>query len=103
MADFFDLGTDASFNPRFAPIGPRSVFTSRSNGELTFNFGWLRDDGDPFSEAAVDLVRRLCRIEALGLAAEDAERYVLRHKDVWVPQVDAIITAIRDALGHPRE
>ncbi len=81
------LGTGlrrGSFSPVFASISGKSLYTIRTDGQLTPNFGWLRETshGDQVSK-----VFRQRLVEAGFPIPEDRE-YAAVSAEVWVPLVD---------------
>ncbi len=94
-ADSINLGTGAtrgSFGPVYGHICPRTIFTLRTNGILSFNFAWIRDteEADEFRKNYFE------KIKGLGFELEngDIEKYPRFKPEQWTNKVDEIISTI---------
>ncbi len=101
-ADRVTWGTGArtgSFNPKYERIGPRSVFTAYSDGNLVLNFGWQGDEGERLPKAIERLASLVERLDGFELPSNFADVFVPFPAVVWASQVEEIIGALREALG----
>jgi len=90
---------NGSFNPRFHAAGTRSLFTVRTDGLLSANYGWIRNEepGDRYVER---LTRELWKVEALRPLADSTQDYPSMPVGEWAPVAGEFITAIERAIGH---
>lgn len=101
-ADEISWGTGStigSFNPKFHSISKRSIFTVKSNGYLSINFGWLNDDEDTIKWRA-KLLEKLKQVEWLAdkIPQSAEEKWVGLTIDIWGPNVDEIIILLKEVL-----
>ncbi len=102
-ADRISWGTGAktgSFNPKYDRISPRSVYTASSDGRLSLNFEWLRDEEKRLPKSVTRLARHLEEhMTGFTLPENFADIFVTIPVDVWAPQVASLINAIREELA----
>ncbi len=91
--------TRASFNPKFSKISPKSLYTVRSNGKLSLNFGWL--DDNETSQRYRDNFKKILEEEKIFEISKDYKTRSPRYeiKD-WDKKVDRFIEAIKKLLKN---
>ena len=91
--------TTGSFNPKFYSISKRSIYTVRSDGYLSINFGWLDDNEDTIKWRA-KLLEKLKQIDWLATKIPHSveDKWVSLPIDIWGPNVDEIIILLKDVL-----
>jgi len=97
-ADRIKLGTGVtrgSFGPVYEDVCRRSVFTLRTNGVFSWNLGWLEgsDRERLFREKLFERIR-----EKFDLSEAHMSAYPTFGPDEWIPNTDAIITGLAEAL-----
>ena len=100
-ADQLTWGTGtsrSSLNPRFSKTGStRSLYTLRSNGDLSLNFGWLEDG--PEAIRCRDKFKDLVIKNNLFAVQSDYQSHFPRYKiEIWYKKVDLFIEIIKDLL-----
>lgn len=91
--------TVGSFNLKYDGLSPtRSILTAYSQGALDFNFKWLHAADEPLPEEAHVLAKRLGDLEGWSLPANYADTFFRIPVEIWVPQVDEVIEALRVAI-----
>jgi hypothetical protein len=95
-------GTDwGSFNPKWASICPRSVFTVTSYGILYLNFLWLdapetaKSFRDKFKEKVVQKLK-------FDVPTDYRKRQVGYEHSVWAPKVDLLLRVLKELLPQDR-
>jgi hypothetical protein len=99
-ADEISWGTGpakGSFSPKFQRVSRRSVYTVRSDGSLTINFGWLNDDEDTLRWRE-KLCKKLGEITKNYITSETIEKWPSIPPEIWAPRVDDFISAITELL-----
>ena len=101
VADGLSWGTGntrASFSAKFHKIAQGSLYTVRSNGILSPNFGWLVDNER--SEMYRDeFARDLKSIPELNIPEKHEKVYPSLPVERWGPNVDQIIKCVRRLLS----
>jgi hypothetical protein len=96
-ADRLSLGSGVnwgSFGPIYEDVCPRTVFTLRTNGKLSWNLGWFRSGRElAFKGLLFESVR-----QSFDLSDEDKNSFREFTPDEWVPHVGSIIEGLRHAL-----
>lgn len=97
-ADKLNLGTGVtrgSFGPAYEDVCSRAVFTLRTNGMFSWNWGWFdRSERElAFREELFETVRG-----AFDLSETDKSSYPNYEPDEWIPRIDAVIEGLRSAL-----
>jgi hypothetical protein len=92
------VNLSGSFNAKFDQIHKWSLYTVYSNGDLDLNFGWLSDN-EVSAAVAERLGQELGEMPGFNIPGNYREKHVPVTVDVWVPQVDELIRAIRTATG----
>src|SRR5205085_1539763 len=90
--------TKGSFSPRFKDFAQKSVFSVYSDGTLTFNFGWLRDD-DATEQRRDRLVAALRGRAKISIADDYRDTYLYIGINDWCPKVSAIVAVLDDVVG----
>ena len=96
-ADEIGWGTGkdrGSFNPKFARICVRSLYTVFSDGRLVLNLNWLRE---PAAMQYRDAIKREI-LKIPGLSLPDDPRFPSISLRDWAPRVEAVIEAFAKAL-----
>ena len=100
-ADSINLGrgsTRGSFGPVFAKICPRTLFTLRTNGILSFNFQGL-DRPEAvirFRQAYFEEMKET----GFDLSEQDKEKFPTYTTDQWVPNTDRLIQSLKRLLQN---
>ncbi len=83
-----------SFSPIFAGLCAKSLFTLRTDGRLSINFGWVAADNERTAE---DVKKRL---ETIGFSFREdwKESYPRFPPSDWLPRVGGFLGLIRDML-----
>jgi hypothetical protein len=100
-ADQVTWGTGAgvgSFNPKYAHISPRSVFTVYSKGRIDLNFKWLHEAGEPLPDPVRRMAERLNQIPGLRLPEGYEKAHPHLRPEAWTGKVEELIAAIRETL-----
>lgn len=95
-ADSVNLGvgtTRGSFGPVFESICPRSIFTLKTNGKLSFNFAWL-DRPETANKFCYSYFNKMKEI-GFPLDAADIDKYTNFQPDEWLPKADKLISALK--------
>ncbi len=98
-ADSINLGTGisrGSFGPVFEKMCPRTIFTLRTNGMLSFNFQWI--DG---TEAALRFRNAyLAKMKEVGfdVVESDLNKFPGFEPGDWLPKVDKMVAALKELV-----
>ena len=91
-----------SFNPKYADICPRSIFTLYSDGTLNLNFGWI--NGTDVATSFRDAMFQAFKTDpAFGLKPESIEKFAAIPANVWTKNSDGVITTLRGLIDKNRE
>lgn len=98
-ADSIKLGTGAtrgSFGPVYEHVCPRTIFTLRTDGTLSFNLPWIigSDVADEFRKNYFEKMKEL----GFELESDNTEKYTRFKAEEWAPKVDGIINAIEEIV-----
>lgn len=89
--------TRASFSPKFSVVGSKSLYTVRSNGKLSLNFGWLGED-----ESAAkyrDKFKEIIEKEELFIIPENYKTHFPEYGiDLWGDKVDVFIGLVKKLI-----
>jgi hypothetical protein len=90
-------GSYGSFNPIFARLSTRSLFTLAADKRLSFNFDWIADDHA--AESFKD------RLESIGFKFPEHYRKIRPSVPAseWLPRVDKFLAILSDMLASSRE
>ena len=103
-ADVISWGTGGimgSFGPKFLKISERSLFTVRSNGRLSLNFGWLNDN--EASKKYRDKFKVLMEEEKLLPIPENYQTHYPEYEiNEWFIKVDKFIEIINKLIEEKR-
>ena len=88
-----------SFSPRFRQIAQRSIFTVYSNGTLTLNFGWLKDNEET-KHYGDELGKRLSTLPGLDLPSNYRDTYIYLNAEKWVPVAGRVVEAVQALLDE---
>jgi hypothetical protein len=100
VADKIIWGTGAvrgSFNPRFHVVSTRSLFTVWSDGQLSTNYGWLRDE-DAGALYIDRMAAELAKVAALRPLAETKQDFPALPVTEWAPAASEFIGAVERTL-----
>jgi len=88
----------ASFGPKFSKISEtKSLYTVKSDGKLSLNFGWLNDSKT--AEEYRDKFKKLLENKKLFKIPEDYQTHHPEYKiEIWSKKVDDFIEAVGDLL-----
>ena len=87
--------TCASFSPKFSIIGNKSLYTVRSNGKLSLNFGWL--GGDESTAKYRDKFKKIIEKEKMFIIPENYKTHFPEYGiDLWRKKVDEFIDLVRN-------
>jgi hypothetical protein len=83
-----------SFNPRFPGVSERSPYTVWSDGQITFNYGWLNDNERTMKvrTAMADRFRNLLQVEP------DMKAYPTCPVAEWKHHIDALVVALTETI-----
>jgi hypothetical protein len=93
--DFVRLGTGistGSFGPVYESICPRSLFTLRTNGTLSFNFQWIigTERADQFKKYYFNKLKEI----GFELNEDDLEKFPTFNSNIWIGKTDSIIEVL---------
>jgi hypothetical protein len=99
-ADSVSLGTGTSrgsFGPIFEKISPRTIFTLRTNGILSFNFAWLNrpKEADNFRQAYFAEMKKI----GFDLEGSDIDKFPQFQPEEWLSKTDKLIATLKNLLG----
>lgn len=90
--------TRASFSPKFSKISRKSLYTVRSNGKLSLNFGWLNDD-----ETAVkcrDKFKKDLEEKKIFSIPENYQTHYPEYQiNLWSDKVDDFIKVVKNLIS----
>lgn len=102
VADSITWGTGSkrsSFNPRFLKISSKSLYTMRSNGKLSLNFGWLNDNET--SEKYRDDFKEILEKEKIfDIPADYKTHFPEYEAKEWSRKTDKFIEAVEKLLKN---
>lgn len=100
-ADEIAWGTGTStgsFNPKFYAISVRSIYSVRSDGVLTINFGWL-DDNEYTRQWREKLRKELREMRSIAdYISKTGDKFPIIPPKVWTPVVDDFINTMTKLL-----
>jgi len=88
---------NGSFNPVFAKICPRSLYSVYSNGRLNFNFHWLNDNAE-MEKYRDEFKDKLSKIHGITISADYRGRSVGVPIEKWIPVADEFIKVVQDLI-----
>jgi hypothetical protein len=94
-------GGIGSFNPKVAAVSRRSIFTARTDGTLTLNFGWPNEPES--GKAWSDLFGRSLQKEGFSIPAEFSEHFVTLPNAQWVPRVKDLLRILSTSVATARK
>ena len=99
----FGRGKTGSFNPKFAAVCQKSVFTARSDGLLTLNFQWLYEPD--CARAWRERVGQELLREGFPIPQAFNDKFVTLPAKEWVPRLPALLAVLSAAVkrSSPQE
>jgi hypothetical protein len=89
----------ASFSPKFAEVGPKSVYSVYADGRLVLNFHWLHYS-DAAERLANDLSERLQTLPGIDLPEGHMDRHVTIPPEEWGRGADQLTELVETLLAE---
>jgi hypothetical protein len=90
--------TRGSFNPKFLKISPKSLYTVRSNGTLSINFGWLAGT-ETANRYKREFKKELEGIKGIELPEDWEQAWVYFPIEKWQPVARDFMRAVDRLLA----